>query len=185
MAGLQIELTEQNTQLQDIFIVPGANPALPLLDKVRAAKAKYYNSMPGATFDTETESLVLLNKINQRHLSKKIYEQLAIGNLNANDSVLTLPLYALSETHSFEVPKSTLMARKLKGGNALPESMFTTLLADSEVELNIYDNSLVVFNRPFVSPLATTANSFYQFFLSDSTLNDTSKIYRIDRKSVV
>ncbi len=180
MAGLQIELTEQNTQLQDIFIVPGANPALPLLDKVRAAKNKYYNSMPGATFETETESLVLLNKLNQRHLSKKIYEQLAIGNLNANDSVLTLPLYALSETHSCEVPKSTLIARKLRGGNALPESMFTTLLADSEVELNIYDNSLVVFNRPFVSPLATTANSFYQFFLSDSTLNDTSKIYRIN-----
>lgn len=180
MAGLQIGLTEQNNQLQDIFVVPGANPALPLLDKVRAGKANYYNAMLGATYDTQTESLILLNRINQRHLSKKIYEQLAVGNLAQSDSSLTVPLHALTETHAYQVPQKTLTKRTLRGGKALPESMFATLLNDSEVDLNIYDNSLVVFNRPFVSPLATTAKSFYQFFLTDSLQTDSSKIYRIN-----
>ena len=180
MAGMQIGLTEQNLQLQEVFIVPGANPALPLLDKVRAAKTQYYNNMPGAAFDSETESLVLLNKINQRQLSKKIYEQLAIGNLNSTDSLLTLPLYALTEKHSYNIPEKQRTLHLPKGGATLPEGIFSSLMHDSDADINIYDNSWIIFNRPFVSPLATTANSFYHFFLSDSIANDSSKLYRIN-----
>lgn len=180
MAGIQIALTEQNTLLQEVFVVPGANPALPLLDKVREAKYKYYNTMQGAKFDTQTESLILLNKLNQKHLSKKIYDQLATGNLSGNDSTLVIPLHAVTESHSHIVPKSILTSKKWKGNNSLPQNLFATLLNDSEVNLNIYDNTLLVYNRPFVSPLANNANSFYKFYLSDSIDNDSSKTYRIN-----
>jgi len=33
--GLQVELHEENTMLQEVFVVPGANPALELMKKVR------------------------------------------------------------------------------------------------------------------------------------------------------
>ena len=37
--GIQVYMQEQNTVLQEVFVIPGANPAIPLMNRVRAKRS--------------------------------------------------------------------------------------------------------------------------------------------------
>ena len=89
-AGIQVELKEQNVELLEVMVVPGANPALPLMRKVREARDRNdYSTLTTGTF--AEQNLVYLGNISRNSLKRKIFSQLSEGAIQSNDSSLLLP----------------------------------------------------------------------------------------------
>ena len=89
---MQVELKEQNVELYEVMVVPGANPALPLMRKVREARElNDYSKITSGTF--AEQNLVYLGNISRNSLKRKIFSQLSEGAIQSNDSSLLLPLF--------------------------------------------------------------------------------------------
>jgi hypothetical protein len=63
-----------------------------------------------------------------------------------------------------------------------PESgvkILEKLVGDLETELNFYDNSVMVFGKGMISPLANVGYAYYDFYLADSIYSASGKQYEI------
>ncbi len=106
--GIDVQLQEESTLLQETFVIPGANPALELMKRVRLMrKVNDISQQQGFSAESTEQNLVLLSKINQRTISKRIFDQLKTGNLSKTDSSLVLPLYMAETKFSLTPQKKT------------------------------------------------------------------------------
>ncbi len=178
--GVQIEMEEENTLLQEVFIIPGANPALELMKRVRMMR-KYNDVTLEAGFTTQSteQNMVLLSKINQHALSKRIFDQLKAGNISKTDSSLVLPLY-MAESKFIETKKEKKeLSRNIFSSPESGVKILEKLVGDLETELNFYDNSVTVFGKIMISPLANGGYAYYNYYLADSTQTATGKQYEV------
>ncbi|HAQ62173.1 TPA: hypothetical protein DCR49_09315, partial [Candidatus Delongbacteria bacterium] len=90
VTGVEVALREDINILQELFVLPGANPALDLMRKVREEKVKndVYN-LP-LTISCDEQSLVLIGKSSS---TKKLFKQLSEGLVSSQDTTRFLPLY--------------------------------------------------------------------------------------------
>ena len=65
--------------------------------------------------------------------------------------------------------KEIVKATRISGIENLELNQF---LGDMYLDVNIYDNTLELFNKSFISPVSNYARSFYRFYLEDSTFID-------------
>jgi hypothetical protein len=160
-AGLYVEMREDINLLQDLFVLPGANPALDLMQRVRENRIKNDIYNHPATLSNEEQQVVLLSR-----------------NRNRNDSTTFLPLYL--STASYLKSGNTPPVSLHKEAKASPENaaiLLEKLLGEFTTDLNFYHNTVVLFGKHFISPLANVANSYYRFFLIDSIQSDAGKQY--------
>ncbi len=160
-AGLYVEMREDINLLQDLFVLPGANPALDLMQRVRENRIKNDIYNHPVTLSNEEQQVVLLSR-----------------NRNRNDSTTLLPLYL--STASYLKSGNTPPVSLRKEAKASPENaaiLLEKLLGEFTTDLNFYHNTIVLFGKHFISPLANVANSYYRFFLIDSIQSDAGKQY--------
>ena len=178
--GLQIELDEENQLLQEVFILPGMNPALGLMKKVRLFKNQNDISRRSDYIVKSTEqNLVLLNKITQRSISKRLFEQLRKGALNEYDSALVVPLYMSESQYRITSTNKKQISKNTFDSPVSGEKLIGKLLGEIEVDLNFYDNAITVLGKSLVSPLSNVGNAYYNYFLADSTQSEIGKQYEI------
>lgn len=179
--GVQVEMHEENTLLQEVFVVPGANPALELMRKVRLLKSQNDLSAKAEFSSQRTEqNLVLLGKLNQRSVNKRIYEQLTKGALTSADSLLTIPLYMDESTYVLSVSGKKMIANNKFSSPIKAEQLVLGLVGEVSSNFNFYDNVVTLFGKSFVSPLANAGNAYYQYFLADSLSTATGKQYLVN-----
>jgi hypothetical protein len=178
--GTQIELTEENTLLQEIFVIPGANPALELLKKVRLLrKVNDIIQLPDFKAQSTEQNLVLLGKINQRTTNKHIFNQLKTGNLTKYDSTLVLPLYMAESKFFFTTKEKKELSKNIFSSPEAGEKILQKLVGDLGTDLNFYDNSVSVLGKEMVSPLSNAGYAYYDYFLADSLKSASGKQYEI------
>lgn len=178
--GMQVELQEQSTLLQDVFVVPGSNPAMDLMKKVRDRKQQNdiykKSSFP---LRQKEQLLVLLAKLNQRSTGKRIYEQLSKGALTKTDTTLTIPLYMSETEHNAVSNSDVLQSKDVFSSTPEIENLLLKLIGKINFNQNFYDNSVKLFDKNFVSPLANAGNIYYNYYLADSTFAGVRKIYQV------
>lgn len=160
-AGLYVEMREDINLLQDLFVLPGANPALDLMQRVRENRIKNDIYNHPVTLSNEEQQVVLLSR-----------------NRNRNDSTTFLPLYL--STASYLKSGNTPPVSLRKEAKASPENaaiLLEKLLGEFTTDLNFYHNTIVLFGKHFISPLANVANSYYRFFIIDSIQSEAGKQY--------
>ena len=178
--GVQIELEEENTLLQEAFIIPGANPALELMKKIRMMrKVNDVSRQKGFSSQSTEQNLVLLNKVSQRTLSKRIFDQLKTGNISKTDSSLVLPLYMAESKFEVTPKERKELSKKIFSSPESGMKILEKMLGNMETELNFYDNSVTVFGKNLISPLANAGYAYYDYFLADSICSDSGKQYEI------
>ena len=97
--GMQVELVEETNMLQEVFVIPGSNPALALMKKIRVMKPiNDLTRQPGFSLQRKGQSLVLLSKIRQGLAGRRVFEQISRGAISNIDSSLTIPLF-MSESY--------------------------------------------------------------------------------------
>ena len=178
--GMQVELVEENNMLQEVFVIPGSNPALALMKKTRVMKpVNDLTRQAGFSLQRKEQSLVLVSKIKQGLGGKKIFEQISHGAISNIDSSLSIPLY-MSESYFNDNGKSR---KEISQNNfSTPENtqlIVRKLLGDINANLNFYDNAVSVFGKSMISPLSNTGNVYYDFYLADSIITDNRKNYEV------
>jgi len=182
--GLQVEMNEQNTILQDVFVVPGANPALELMKKVRNLKgANDFTKYPQFNMKRTEQGLVLLGKINQRSVNKRIYNQLSESSLSAKDSSLVMPLYMVENTFEIRGKNKKLVDSNTFSSPEKSEVLLKQLLGEIQTTVNFYENSILILGKNMISPLSGTGNIYYNFYLADSTSSESGKTYQVNFRS--
>jgi len=75
--------------------------------------------------------------------------------------------------------KEIMKASRVSGIENLELSQF---LGDMYLDVNIYDNTLSLFNKSFISPVSNYARNFYRFYLEDSMFIDNYWCYQLKFK---
>ena len=168
-AGVEIALREKVGNLGEVFVTPGENPALPLMEKVRARRqqnARHY------TGDISSRTSLYVSDIQSKHLKRTLWKSLQDGMIE-QDSTYLIPLYwRYQEADSVQI-KATL----------LTETDYQILLAQLPETYNFYDNNLPIFTASMLSPLAAAGNTYYHYYLVDSTKVGEEKHYLLHFKT--
>ena len=170
-AGVEIALREKIGNLQEVFVTPGANPALPLMEEVR--KRRSINQQPVEMSQANTQTALYVSDIQSKHLQRNLWKSLQSGMLQAEDSTYLIPLYW----------------RKQQAQEVEEQATFLTL-TDYHVLLNqwqstcdFYSNTIPIFNTSLLSPLASSGNTYYHYFLADSIAVGDEKHYIVHFRS--
>ncbi len=179
--GMRVEMTEQNTMLQDVIVISGANPALDLMKKVRNMKAvNDITQYPDFSLKRIEQGAVFLSKVNQRNINKRIYSAIAESMLSRSDSSLILPLYISENTYQQKGKEKTLLNSDSFSSEEKPVVLVKKLFGDVQANVNFYDNSLLFLDKYLISPLSSSGTLFYNYFLIDSIKTETDKIYKVN-----
>ena len=178
--GIDVPLEEESTMLQEAFVIPGINPAVELIRKVRSlAKLNDVTRKPGYSAQSTEQNLVLLSKINQRTVSKRIFDQLKTGNLSKSDSSLVLPLYMAKSKHIFRAGEKKETEKNIYSSTEDWTKLLDSFVGHLETELNFYNNAVSVYGKSIISPLSVSGSSYYYYYLADSIPAQEGKQYEI------
>lgn len=181
-AGIQVELKEQFVELYEVVVIPGANPALPFMRKVREARPRNdYGNVFTAT--TNEQNLVYLGNINRNSLKRKLFSQLSEGVLQDADSSLLLPLFMSEKKISKRKATISILSENFFSSKPENEGLLVSLTGENGSDINFYRNAITLYGQSFVSPLSTPGNAYYNFYLADSTYNGNRKEYQINFRS--
>ena len=182
LAGLQVAMREKTAMLTEIVVAPNENPALELLRQVRAHRPDNDRTMhPEQSFVTQREQTLYVSHIQKRHLRRALWRSLQSGMIAQEDSTYILPLYR--ETQSFMLSGQEMTPANDQRTQALILSStdYSSLLG-GEGNLNFYANSVSLMGHAFLSPLASSGNLYYRYYLveEDTISSEPSPFVRID-----
>ncbi|MBR1808941.1 MAG: carboxypeptidase-like regulatory domain-containing protein [Paludibacteraceae bacterium] len=183
--GIEVELEEQNTVLQDVFIVPGENPALALMEQVRSRRQENdVMQHAGVSYTRAEQKSLFISDIRQKHLQRLLWRSLQSGMFTAEDSTLVLPLYySRSESRMTGGVREEISSPEEKSV-MLTDTDYRLLLEGLPEYFDFYRNTLSVFGKSFISPLASSGNSHYKYYLADSISADSiGKTYTVHFRS--
>lgn len=183
-AGIQVLMQEQNTLLQDIVVSPKDNPALGLMQRVREHRTENDISLnPTAHYDWTERKQLYISQIDQRHLRRALWKSLQSGMIMAEDSTYLLPLYQSIGTFSATAGQFTQSIPPQTQSLIFTPTDYSMLLGGIDRYLNFYRNTLTIFDKTFVSPLASYGNNHYQYYLYDSLQVASGKHYIVHIRS--
>ena len=179
MAGMQVLLREKTNLLAEVVALPGENPAIPLIAQVRAHRAFNDRTLqsqeqgtrspdllgPGQTWVASTE--LYISHIGKRQLQRHLWKSLRAGLLTTDDSTFLLPLYRSTQPVQLIGKEMRPAGEKQEQALILSASDYSVLLTPPQ-NLNFYLNSLDILGESFLSPLASSGNTYYHYFLADS-----------------
>lgn len=183
-AGLQVELEELNTELEELFVFPGKNPANELMKRVRAAKSRNnIGLLENYRAKDNEQTLILLSKLKQGVITKTLFNQLLKASLDSSTHSISLPLYMVEKEYVTVGKTRELVAENIFNTKAGSERILEQLSANITANHNFYSNLLLIFDKEFISPLSNVGNLAYQYYLSDSVATQCGKQYRINFKT--
>lgn len=166
--GVDIALQEKVGNLADVFVVPGENPALPLMEKVREHRQRNAQDMEShQVCSTNTHTSLYVSDIQSKHLRRALWKGLKNGMLEQADSTFLIPLYWKHQEADSVVEKATL----------LTVTDYQTVIGQLPKTYNFYNNNLPILSASILSPLAAAGNTYYHYYLVDSTYVDSEKHY--------
>ena len=172
--GVDIALQEKVGNLADVFVVPGANPALPLMEKVREHRQQNAQDIANhSACPANTHTSLYVSDIQAKHLRRALWGGLKNGMLEQADSTFLIPLYWKHQEADSIVEKATL----------LTITDYQTVLEQLPKTYNFYNNNLPILTASILSPLASAGNTYYHYYLVDSTYVDNEKHYLLHFRS--
>ena len=163
--GIDVALKEKVGNLGEVFVTPGDNPALPLMEKVRARRNA--NRRTITTDYANGETTLYISDIQSKHLKRALWQNLQSGMVQQTNSTYLIPLYWKQQQADRVQEKATL----------LTVTDYQILLEQIPSAFDFYDNNLPFLNTSMLSPLAASGNIYYKYYLVDSMQVDSEKHY--------
>ncbi len=186
---INIGLT-QGVSLAEIEIRPGENPAHKILRKIIAHKDKNNcEKLNAYEYETYNKMEFDLNNIPEDLKNKKLLQPFSFIFDNIDSSNIKekpyLPVFmteSISDYHYRKNPKThneTIKASKVAG---LENASVSQFMGDMYQKVNIYENTIIVFGKNFISPISDNALLYYRFYLIDSMVIGGHKCYQLQFK---
>ena len=163
--GVQIALKEKISGLSEVFVTPGLNPALPLMDNVR--KHRTANECAVNTQQSNMQTALYVSDIQSKQLQRTLWKTLRSGMLQAEDSTYLIPLYWRNQRADKVEEKATF----------LTITDYQILLNQFQSTCNFYRNNVNILSASLLSPLASSGNTYYNYYLADSVQTSAEKHY--------
>jgi hypothetical protein len=168
-AGIEIALREKVGNLGEVFVTPDENPALSLMEKVRARRQQNATLYTGKI---ASSTALYVSDIQSKHLQRTLWKNLQSAMI-LQDSTYFLPLYWRKQQADSIQQAATL----------LTETDYQILLEQLPKTFNFYENNLALFSTTMLSPLAAASNTYYKYYLADSTIVEGEKHYLLHFKT--
>ena len=170
---IDIKLVPDIRSFEAVIVDAGQNPALEILRKVRehrdennpenldAYECEVYNKMQ---FDVNKlgEGFEDRKAFNKMDIIDKYVDQDSIKNVKYLPILLTESISDYYYKKSPKQVKEVIKASRITGVDYMQLQQFT---GDLHQKVNIYDNHIELFNKEFLSPIASTGKLFYDYFL--------------------
>ncbi len=164
-AGIEIALREKVGNLSEVFVVPKENPALPLMERVRARRNA--NRRTTDDVDSNNTSVLYVSDIQSKHLKRALWKNLQSGMIEQPDSTYLIPLYWRKQEADSVREQATL----------LTVTDYQILLGQIPSSFDFYSNTMPLLSTSMLSPLASSGNTYYQYFLVDSMVVEKHHCY--------
>lgn len=189
---VNFQLAEDVTNLQEVVINAGENPAFEILRQVIKNKDKNdKRNLTAYEYDAYTKSEVDIDNISQKFREKKVMKKIAavldsIDRVVGEDGKPILPLFiteSVSKIYYRDNPSlksEEILKTKINGVGLDDGTMVTQLVGSTFQEYNFYQNWLPIINKNFVSPIADGWRLYYDYDLLDSLDVGGDYCYRLD-----
>ena len=188
---VNMPLTPEGVNLMEVTIKAGENPAHRIIRNVIARKpindkqflnAYQYESYNKVEFD--------LNRIPKEMRERKLFKPIKfvfdnVDSANSGEKP-SLPIFiveSLSDLYYRTNPKlkkEIIKASKITG---IENTSISSVMGDMYQNINVYDNSILVFGKQFTSPISDNGLFYYKYYLEDSLFIDNAWCYHIRFKS--
>ncbi len=184
---LKIDMERSSIQMKDFVIKVSKDPALALVKKViRQKPQNNYDKAENYSYEVYNKLEMDINKIPKKTFQSSILLKKFDFIQNFMDSTSEdkpfLPLF-LTETISdyYYQKKPKKMKEFIKGSriSGYKNQSVSQMLGSMYQNINVYDNSIPIFNLPFISPIANDAPFFYHYQLTDTQLFNGRTCYQV------
>jgi hypothetical protein len=189
---INFQLSEAVTNLQEVVVKAGENPAFPILRKVIDNKDKNdKRKLTGYEYDTYSKMELDLDHITEKFREKKVMKKIAqvldsVQRIAGEDGKPILPLFITESVSKIyyrtdpTLKKEMILKSKISGVGVTDGSTLTQLIGSSLQEYNFYQNWLGILRKEFVSPIADGWRLYYKYDLMDSMMVGDDFCYKID-----
>lgn len=177
--AIDVKLSEANTELKEIIVRPGENPAHKILRKVHEnRKNNDINTISPSPSHVQEEYAVFISNIQRKSLNNKVFKSLLAGTLVAADSSLLLPVYASKDTYILRDKEKEVLSTEENSLLLTEGKSARQLVSNIDIEVNFYDNFISLLGKSFISPLTQGGPAYYKYIL-DSLTTTEGKQYEI------
>ena len=106
-SGVDVALREKVGTLAEVFVTPNENPALLLMEKVRARRAT--NREIPLTDQANGTTALYVSDIQSKHLKRALWKSLQSGMIQQDDSSYLVPLYWRQQIADSVAEQATLL----------------------------------------------------------------------------
>lgn len=172
---LNIYLRPTSLLTPEVTILPGENPAIPIIRKAINQKNKRLGKLNSFEFLAFTKGVI---RSNQDVTAGDNSVSLGIGKESDSSKLKINGILENQSRGYFKKPndyKEFIIAQKQSSN--FPASV--NLLTGGRILQNFYSNDVRFFNRPLLSPLADNALKYYYYYIKDTLAIDRNKVFRI------
>lgn len=187
---LAIEMVSSDIALDEIVVKPGENPAFAILRNMDANRDKNNpNNVKNYSYEAYNKVQIDLTNVSEQLKKQRALKDLNFAFNYIDTSEQTgknfLPVFiteTISDYYYQDKPsreKEVIKANKMSGIQDESIAQYTGKLY---LDANIYDSYLIMFERSFVSPIASFGKMYYDYYLTDSTFIDDMWCYKLEFK---
>jgi len=186
MSFLSVTMRPEVFDIDEVEVAPDEGPMRDLFDKImehkKANNPDQYNKF---SYNKYTQWQYQINNITDNMLDWKMLRDNANLVKTAEDGTRFLPLYFSEQLVRNDVQrepakaKSTVIADRTSGVGILDELEISGYTSALDMEVNFYENHILLFTQNFISPLSNNGWFYYKYFLADSSLVDGVMHYRV------
>ncbi len=188
---IDFQLAKDSKMLEGVVIHPGVNPAIRIVQNALDNKKKYNKeSLENIHYKsyTKTEADVdkMTKKIRKWKFFRPVVSMYDSMDIIAGESKANLPVYfseVVSEVYYQKEPKKkreNVTAIRMNFVGKKDGSAASQLTGSDFDNYNFYSENVEVLKKPFLSPLADNAMTFYHYYLLDSVLIGNNFCYKIN-----
>jgi len=183
--SLEIRLRPQFTQMQELVVLAGENPAWAMLEKIVRNKERN-NPESRQRYSCEEYSKI---RFDLNHFTEKIKQNILVRPFDfiwddvdtTSDGVTFLPILLVEKKIDHYYQRSPKKNRDVVRGvntTGLKGPKIMNFVEDLYLTPNLYDNFVVILDKSFPSPINDNFRSHYDHYL-DSVLIDSTYYYQI------
>lgn len=174
--------------LEEVEVVPGANPAHAILRNVSKNKARNNPAEKDSySYSTYTKMELDVANVKPQFRNKKLQKNFGFVFQYMDTSAISgkayLPVMISESSADYYYRRSPRLSREIVKASRISgiEEDYTLaqFTGHLHVNVNLYDNYINVFEVNFASPLSDHGLMYYKYYLVDSVYKEGRKIYKI------
>lgn len=189
---LNFQLVESITQLEEVVILPGENPAWPIMRKVVENKDSNNKiNLTAYQYESYNKIEVDINNISEKFKNRKLFKDIvqifdSLESVAGEDGEAILPLFlseSISDVYYRKDPKKNrevIKKNRFNGVGLEDAKIVNQLIGSTFQEYNFYNNYVTILNKQFISPISDSWKLFYMYLLTDSMMVDGEFCYKME-----